>query len=111
MKYEMTHPCARCPFRKGTKMLLRSERVEEIEACAGDFPCHETVDYTDNDKGDETLDTQHCAGALIYAEKQERSTQMMRIMERLGMYDRTKLGDEDLVWDDLDEWLDAGCCN
>ena len=33
----------------------------------------------------------HCAGALIYLEKRERPHQMMRISERLGMYDYTQL--------------------
>jgi hypothetical protein len=35
--------------------------------------------------------TPHCAGALIFLEKREEPHQMMRICERLGMYDRTKL--------------------
>lgn len=38
-----------------------------------------------------TKDSQHCAGALIFLEKIEEPHQMMRICERLGMYDRTKL--------------------
>lgn len=33
----------------------------------------------------------HCAGALIFLEKRYRPNQLMRISERLGMYDRTKL--------------------
>ena len=117
----MTHPCAKCPFLKGTKMLLREGRIVEIESCVNQhngatFPCHETVDYNGDGDGEddcggrETDKTQHCAGALIYIEKQGVSSQMMRIAERLGMYDRHALASEDLVWDDLDEWLENGAC-
>ena len=31
--------------------------------------------------------TRHCAGALVFAEKRGTSSQMMRIAERLRMYD------------------------
>jgi pSer/pThr/pTyr-binding forkhead associated (FHA) protein len=34
---------------------------------------------------------QHCAGATILLERLNRPNQMMRWMERLGGYDRTKL--------------------
>jgi hypothetical protein len=32
----------------------------------------------------------------------------MRIAERLGMYDPTKLEGHDEVWEDVDEWLFFG---
>lgn len=78
------------------------------------FPCHETLDY--NVEPDEeprhTEKTTHCAGALAYIEKHGVSSQMMRIAERLGMYDRHALMAQsaDLVWDDLEEWLAGGTC-
>lgn len=34
---------------------------------------------------------QHCAGALIFLEAQERPNQMMRIAERIGCYDPSQL--------------------
>jgi hypothetical protein len=34
---------------------------------------------------------QHCAGALIFLEHQDRPSQLMSIYERLDGYDRTKL--------------------
>ena len=113
MNYDMKSPCAKCPFRRGTAMLLRPGRIRDIERMfsthnGGEFPCHETVDYnaeTDHQAGAEA---KHCAGALIYAEQQGVSTQMMRIVERLGMYDRTQLADAAVVWADLDEWLEHG---
>jgi hypothetical protein len=39
----------------------------------------------------ETEKSVHCAGMLIFLEKRNQPTQMMRICERLGLYDRTKL--------------------
>jgi hypothetical protein len=115
MKYDMTKPCAKCPFVRGTQMRLRPDRIRDIERSVNQhngatFPCHETLDYSDGDGGRDTDKTTHCAGALIYIEKQGVSSQMMRIAERLGMYDRRKLADEGLVWDDVDEWVEHGSC-
>ena len=112
----MKRPCAKCPFLRRGPMRLREHRIIEIAEMfngdtgtqGGTFPCHETVDYSHDDGGRETKDSKHCAGALIFAEKHEAPTQMMRISERLGMYDRTKLEGEETVWDDLDEWLENG---
>ena len=88
MHYKMTTPCDACPFLKGSGFTVRS-----LEGHAsGEFPCHKQCDLDDEgnyvSKGKKTA---HCAGALIYLEKQGRPHQMMRICERLGMYDRTKL--------------------
>jgi hypothetical protein len=47
-----------------------------------------------------------CAGALIFAEKNGNATQMMRIAERLGMYDPRKLNMDADVFDDIDEMLE-----
>lgn len=119
MDYDMTKPCAKCPFRRGTVMKLQEGRILEIEALfgpsnggqGGEFPCHETVDYDGEEDGcrDKSRE-KHCAGALIYAEKHEAPTQMMRITERFGKYDRTQLADPELVWEDVDEWLEEGAC-
>ena len=75
---------------------------------SGGFPCHRTTVGTENDDLQETKDSKHCAGALIYAEKQEASTQMMRIAERLGMYDRHQLRGHELIWDSQEEWMEGG---
>jgi hypothetical protein len=57
---------------------------------SGEFPCHKTADATDSEfKANRK--SLHCAGALIYLEKRERPHQMMRICERLGLYDRFAL--------------------
>lgn len=113
MKYELTRPCAKCPFRSDIPSYISPARVREIEYTLdrGEFPCHETCDYDHEDEdgmpfGRETEQSQHCAGALILLEKEERPSQMMRIMERLRMYDRTKLDMSAPVHDTFDAMVD-----
>jgi hypothetical protein len=94
MKYDLVKPCDSCPFRIRTTMRLTRHRAVEISSMmldsqGGTFPCHKTVDYSENDEPD--TGEQHCAGALIFAEKHQVATQMMRIAERLGIYDHKKL--------------------
>lgn len=93
-----------------TKPYLRSSRVEQIRdgLVRGDFPCHKTtVDNESEDGGmhatDESL---HCAGALILKEKLGESSQMMRICERLGMYDHKKLDMDAPVYDSWEDMID-----
>jgi hypothetical protein len=68
-----------------------------MEHASGEFPCHKACDLDeDGDEGSvyvekEDGSTPHCAGALIFLEKQKRPHQMMRICERIGRYDMTKL--------------------
>lgn len=59
---------------------------------SGEFCCHKTTEVSE-ETGDYSPkpESQHCAGALIFREKQNAPHQMMRICERLGLYDRTKL--------------------
>lgn len=88
MNYSMTEPCDACPFLKGSGFTWRSL----IEHASGEFACHKTCKL-DDESG--TFEPQqkslHCAGALIFLEKQDAPHQMMRICERLGHYDRRKL--------------------
>lgn len=90
MNYAMTTPCAECPFLKKMSRGFTIKRLNEF--ASGEFPCHKTAE-TDDESGEFYAkdDSQHCAGALIYNERRNTPTQMMRICERLGMYDRTKL--------------------
>jgi len=55
----------------------------------------------------ETEESQHCAGALILMEKMKRPSQMMRIVERLGMYDATKLQMDAPVFSSFEEMAEA----
>lgn len=108
VNYAMTTPCDNCPFRKEGGIRLREGRVLGLtDPRSGEFACHKTtVEDEDGDRR-QTEDSSHCAGALIFHEKQGQSTQMMRICERIGMYDHTKLRGQDLVFDDVAEMLEA----
>lgn len=84
----MTEPCDACPFLKGSGFTWRSLN----EHASGEFACHKTCRLDDDTSTYEPREKSlHCAGALIFLEKQGRTTQMMRIVERLGGYDHTKL--------------------
>jgi hypothetical protein len=109
MNFDLTAPCKDCPFRTDITFYLDTERVEGI--CdslteGATFSCHKTNSF-DDDNGEaiETKKTQHCAGALIMLEKMEQPNQMMRIMERVGEYDRTKLKMDAPVFDDAHAML------
>jgi hypothetical protein len=102
---DMVRPCAKCPFRTDVEPYLTCARVREIEMALtrqqATFTCHETTVPSDGDDG-EMIDgpnAQHCAGALILMEKLNRPNQLMRIYERLGGYDRTKLKMDAPVFD------------
>jgi hypothetical protein len=112
MKMELTTPCDNCPFRVRGFIALCEDRVIEIAETAtgpqgGTFACHKTVEHGDDGEHLQREEEQHCAGALIFAEKQDNPTQLMRIYERFGGYDRTKLKGHDEVWDDLESMLDG----
>lgn len=93
MNYEQTKPCPECPFLKENAKSYGKKRLEMY--AQGEFPCHKTAKAVEQEDGPDefipTAESQHCAGALIYLEKRNRPHQMMRICERLGMYDHTKL--------------------
>lgn len=98
MNLDMTQPCVNCPFRRDVRGYLTRARAHEIAAALlsdASFTCHKTIATEEDDEGEcftvETPDSQHCAGALIFLEAQERPNQMMRWMERIGCYDRSKL--------------------
>lgn len=98
MKFEMTKPCKNCPFRTDSlKGWLGKNRAKEIAFAIiqqqGTFPCHKTVDYDSDEEGEGVAngDSQHCAGAMIMLEHMEKPNQMMRIAERIGLYDMRKL--------------------
>lgn len=113
MHYKLTKPCSNCPFRSDIKPYLRSERVHEIadSLVRGQFPCHKTLNYDrtheECEEPEETENTGHCAGALILLEKLEQPSQMMRICERIGVYDARKLDMDAPVYDSFEDMADA----
>ncbi len=99
MNFDLRKPCKSCPFRTDVKPFINAERAAEI----GDaittqqqtFACHQHTQFDQDDEGEEFNvphgGDQHCAGALILLEKLGKPNQMMRIAERLRMYDHTRL--------------------
>jgi len=91
MNYNLRKPCADCPFRTDNDFHLTLARAQELSRVSSEFACHKTVDYSGEDGGRIKEKSEHCAGALILAEHMQRPHQMMRICERIGMYDASKL--------------------
>lgn len=116
MNFTMTKPCDNCPFLREGGIRLNAQRVRQIagmmlDSQGGTFPCHKTTTNDDDGEAMEAENSQHCAGALIFAEKNGNATQMMRISQRLKLYDHARLMSDEsvvaLVFDDLEEMLDA----
>jgi hypothetical protein len=93
MNYDMTTPCDACPFLRGSGFKMKQLRAY----ASGEFGCHKACDLKEDEEGSSEYrekpgnKTPHCAGALLFLEKRNQPHQMMRIAERLGMYDHTKL--------------------
>jgi hypothetical protein len=104
--WSMTTPCNNCPFRNDKPPFgLRPGRVREIAVALErtTFTCHKTTVHNDDDDDPGMIDgpnARHCAGALILMEKNGSSSQMMRIAERLGLYDPKRLDLDAPVYDD-----------
>jgi len=84
-----------CPFLNTANMRQSFTITRLREFASGAFPCHKTAAVDEDDEGSGEFiandNSLHCAGALIFNEKRDAPNQMMRICERLGFYDRTKL--------------------
>lgn len=118
MRFTLKKPCDTCPFlRKGGVRLSRA-RVWEIASAMLDsqgatFACHKTTLELPDDDGSTSLqatpESQHCAGALMFAEKNLNATQAMRIAERLRLYDaRALMANKDAlekVFDSVEEMM------
>lgn len=88
MNYSMCEPCDACPFLKGSGFTWR----RLTEHASGEFACHKTCKLAEDESVYEPQKKSlHCAGALIFLEKRDAPHQMMRICERIGLYDRSKL--------------------
>lgn len=88
MHYKMKSPCSECPYLLDSGFTYQSL----MEHASGEFACHKACDLNEEGEFEAKSDkTPHCAGALIFLEKQNKPHQMMRIVERLGMYDHTQL--------------------
>ena len=96
MNFNLTRPCANCPFRTEPRFYLGRERAEGIAELLMDdhstFHCHETIDYS-KVNGEDRLpdgcgigdrDTEHCAGAAIILQKIGRPNSGMRLARMAG---------------------------
>jgi len=72
MKFTLKKPCKHCPFRSDITPYLSPGRIEGIihgmEYKDETFPCHQTTRVRQGKKVNPKNYT-HCAGALIYLEK------------------------------------------
>lgn len=107
--YAMTSPCDNCPFRSDVKPYIRAARVVEIRQSLmrSEFPCHKTVEYDDDGDAVRSNAEIHCAGALILLEREGQPFQMMRIAERLGIYDASKLNMDAPVYESFNAMVKA----
>lgn len=118
MRGQMNTPCDNCPFRSDVRPYLRPERGREIWAAlqqGGTFPCHKTTVHVETDDGEDLVsgpDSLWCGGALRLLETRGGAdrNQMVRIGERLGIIDLTKLDREAPVYESPEDWFRAlGC--
>ena len=92
--YQMAKPCAACPFLIEHAASYGPDRLREF--AAGAFPCHETAKLK---RGGFvwSKNSRLCAGALIFNIKRGEYTQVMQVLERLGLYDPAALTDADRI--------------
>lgn len=113
MQRHLVRPCANCPFRTDREFYLHPARRREIARGLlndQDFACHKTTKSVEDDEGFEDMvidddTTEACAGAMIVLEKMNRPTQMMRIEERIGFYDASKLVMDSPVYKNLNAFI------
>jgi hypothetical protein len=110
-RWHVAKPCSNCPFRREGGIRLYADRIREIvelhvapaNGQGSSFPCHKTVDHDERDPRTE----KQCAGALIFMYKNEASTQISRVMERIRATDPDLChGDHPEIFDDLDQMLE-----
>lgn len=115
MHFDLLVPCSNCPFRKLGGVRVTVKRAKQIAGnmlspAGGTFACHKTTAEVNGERV-EVPTSRHCAGALMFAEKNKNATQMMRIAERLCLYDSRKLMAQkdivDTVFDSVSEMLRA----
>lgn len=95
--FDLPRPCDNCPFLKEGGIRLHRLRAREIagsqiENPGSTFPCHKTVPPALYDQmaevGDDSFmdwvdGMQYCAGAIVFALKQDSANQALRIAGRM----------------------------
>src|SRR5262245_45443771 len=98
MRFDLTRPCADCPFRSDRTFGLLPARVREILGNpkghkwwpAASFPCHKTIDYS-SDRTIIPKTAQQCAGVMAILHREGRPNDAMQLAERMGMWSPSKL--------------------
>jgi hypothetical protein len=100
--FDLKRPCSNCPFRKGQGELfaMRLDRLEEIKN--GDaFQCHKTIDYErfDDPRARQGDRPQQCAGLMAVLAREDATSTIMQVAERLGHLDLDALDPEQEAYD------------
>lgn len=112
MRFDLKKPCGNCPFKSEGGIRLHPGRAQDIGEMmesfdGGSFTCHKTSKHDGEGEAYTANDSQHCAGALIYAMKKDNFTQSMRLAERLRIWDPNILEGFDEIIDDWEEMSDG----
>lgn len=120
--FNLTRPCAECPFRKTGGVRLTEARAREVAGyfvnvdnrvpwTGSTFPCHKTVqDVDENDESDDarwlSAEWELCAGGVLFALKQGGMLpSIVQLARRLGQLKTDELQGRDEIVDTLDELL------
>jgi hypothetical protein len=97
MRFDVTVPCKSCPFRRRGKHVVRLGRFR-VREVAGNmlningktFSCHNACHGERDDDGvgyHPAVTDIHCAGALIFAERNGVRSTPLQLAERFGLYE------------------------
>ena len=126
MNFNLTKPCATCPFLLSQNFQLGFDRATEIAEAiknGGTFQCHGTLVHSDEeyehagykahiaDDNDPVVLTtkkdQMCAGAMaVHLREFNYGNQIMRIASRLGGFNPDTFDIDAGVDDCFDDWVD-----
>lgn len=89
MKFNLAQPCTGCPFVVGNsinRQLNKRQLKGIVKSIRGGntFTCYKSL-------GKSTEENEHCAGAMIFLERENRPNQEMEIARQCGDYVREDL--------------------
>ena len=107
-----TTPCDACPFLRKNAGMIRGARAEEfVDELTRDnhFNCHKTIEYTNNNEGRATKNTQLCAGSMIVTDRSDtQPSQLARIYARIGVLNYKNIEESKAdCFDSFDEFIEA----
>ena len=107
MDFDLKRPCHHCPFRSDRHgFLRRADEIADDLRAGRTFTCHETTVSVDREDGSsdrvDGAKAQMCAGAMSVLMKDPVGpNQMMRIAQRLGVFDPDALDPDAPTFDSL----------